>query len=588
MCWLSMERVGVDEKGYHSERSFCRNPRSPSYHQGFLPTIIGRLLPHTYCVIASNSAMDRRIDTTKVEIRGWEGGSKDDLIGFILRKTHFKLQNVYISGPVLYANVRSYEAGPLIKWSGVKFAGQSLRITLGDAQQQSQEATPQVGDTIETLQAFLSSRYNAGLNMLDLQNMRGDQFLISKGLFATASTSSKMFPALMKIASDKLPGVLSVNLAENNLQDVSGVTTLSQTYPSLQNLSLANNRIAKIRNLELWRHKFRNLRELILSGNPITREPTYKEDVAKLFPRLVVLDGVVIRDESQLDTLKLPAPIVPSFFENPEVQSVAGNFVTTYFDLFDRDRTQLLPLYDDMSTFSLSVDGVCPRIFSPAGGSQSWSPYIPISRNLTKTGHTAKHNRLAIGPQSIANTFQKIPATKHNLSPTKFATEAWRTSGVRVAGDTGIVINIHGEFQETHGSLMKRSFDRVFILLTAPTGNIIVTTDMLTVRGYAGSDAWTAVPNAVKALTTNGQASTGVTPAITPAGTPPTQSTAGIPPELQGLSPDQIAGVQKLMTETRLNAQYARMCLEQAMFDINQALALFQQSRAQLQPSAFQ
>jgi nuclear RNA export factor len=533
--------------------------------------------------------MNRQENTTKIEIRGWEGGSRDDLVNFIFRKAHCKLLNVYISGPVLYANVWSDQAAPLIKWSGVKFAGQSLRISLGEAA--GNQPGAQVGDTITTLQTFLQSRFNPALNLLDLQNMRGDQLLVSKGLFATASTSSKMFPALMKIASEKLPQVVSVNLAENNLQDISGITTLSQTYPNLQNLSLANNSIGKARNLELWRHKFRNLRELILSGNPITSEATYKDDIMKLFPRLIVLDGVVIRDESQLDTLKLPLPIKQTFFENPDVQSVAGNFVTNYFDLFDRDRSQLMGLYDDVSTFSLSVDSVSPRVFNPAGGSQGWSPYIPISRNLTKTGHTAKHNRLAIGPQSIAGTFHKLPSTKHDLSPEKFAIEVWRTSGVRVAGDAAIVINIHGEFQDLQSN-MKRSFDRVFILLNSPTGSIIVTSDMLTVRGYAGIDAWVeskTVSNGVQVQAPQPPSTTGIQRSPTPAVIGNTNNPATpIPPELNGLSPDQIAGIQKLMAETRLNPHYARMCLEQANFDLNQALALFQQSRPQLPPDAFQ
>ncbi|ANB11850.1 Mex67p [Sugiyamaella lignohabitans] len=554
-----------------------------------------------------------------VEIRGWEGGTRDDLVAFILRKCSIKLQNVIVNGGVISAGVKQEEAGPLVKWSGVRFAGAPLRITIVESNKPSSASNPPTYGTVEILRNFLQSRYNAQISMLDLQNLKNDVYLQQNGLFASASTASKMFPALMKIAGELASGqqrmvVESVNLAANELQEVTGVTTLAQAFPDLKNLSLANNNITRLKGLEPWRHKFRLLRELILSGNPVTEQPGYKEEMMKMFPRLIMLDGQMIRDESTLDQLKLPLPVKQMFFENPDVQGIATSFLTNFFNAFDHDRAQLAQLYDETSTFSISVNSSSPRVM-PGGGTTApsqagWSAYIPLSRNLQKvTTESARINRLAIGPQAILNAFRRIPPTKHPLmeSPDKFAVETWHTNGVRAADDTGIMISIHGEFSEQQTNTV-RSFDRTFILIQGPAGNMIVASDIMTVRSWGGSESWKesvlpppTVPTTVPGVNTPSAGAGGVNgipppaptinpmnpsapPPIMATGTPPTVNT---PPELADLPPPQLAIVQQLMQETRLTPQYSRMLAEQANFDLNQAAVLFQQSRQQLPPSAF-
>lgn len=510
-------------------------------------------------------------EMVQVQVRNWQGGSKEDLVNFVRRKSDVDMQSVRVSGPVLFGSIRKGDVQRIGRCDGLKFAGSilSVQVDQGPTGEQQEGNT-----TVQALRQFLRSRYNPQVKMLDLTNMKGDPLLQQVGVFATASTSSKMFPALMKIADNERDMVVeSVNLAQNNLQEVTSVTTLAQSFPDLKNLSLADNQISRLRGIENWRHKFRNMRELILTGNPIiANEPTYKDEIMKMFPRLIMLDGNVVRDESQLDVLKLPLPVKHTFFENPEVQSVSSNFLTSYFDLFDRDRTQLLQLYDDMSMFSLSVNNQAPRIITANNtmGPHSWSAYIPMSRNMTRISANQRQTKLSLGPQAIGNAFRRIPETKHTLveSPEKFAIDVWRTQGVRQPDDTGIVITIHGEFMER--SQAHRSFDRTFILLPGQMGNMIVASDMFTVRAWSGHDAYKE----------NDQ----------PPSQPPAPQAAepnNVPPELVGLKEDQLMVIQNLMNQTRLTPQYARMCAEQANFDLQQALALFQQSQQQLPPDAF-
>ncbi|KAA8900076.1 hypothetical protein TRICI_006249 [Trichomonascus ciferrii] len=515
----------------------------------------------------------------QVQVRNWQGGSKEDLVNFVRRKSDVEMQSVRVSGPVLFGSIRKSDVQRVGRCDGLKFAGSILSVQVDQGPPGEQQ---EGNNTVQALRQFLRSRYNPQVKMLDLTNMKGDPLLQQVGVFATPSTSSKMFPALMKIADNERDLVVeSVNLASNNLQEVSSVTTLAQSFPNLKNLSLADNQIARLRGIESWRHKFRNLRELILTGNPIiANEPTYKEEVMKMFPRLIMLDGNMVRDESQLDVLKLPLPVKHTFFENPDVQNVSSNFLTSYFDLFDRDRTQLLQLYDDMSMFSLSVNNQAPRIITTnAMGPHSWSSYIPMSRNMTRISANQRQTKLSLGPQAIGNAFRRIPETKHSLvqSPEKFAIDVWRTQGVRQPDDTGIVVTIHGEFMEGD-QVAQRSFDRTFILLPGQMGNMIVASDMFTVRAWSGYDAYKE---------SDQQQQQQPPPQPQPQPQPSTGGPNNIPPELAGLKEDQLMVIQNLMNQTRLTPQYARMCAEQANFDLNQALALFQQSQQQLPPDAF-
>lgn len=581
----------------------------------------------------NNSHSNYNNNEVKVEFRNWQAGSRDNLVDFIFKKTRIPLNNVRVSGPVLHAVVNKTDSRVLAKYNGIRFAGSSLDIRVLDSENNNNNGGGQSSETRHTIQLlddYLNNHYNADLKLLNLDNMPNDPFLVSNGLFSSESTQSKIFPALMKIAENRLSTVESVSLGSNGLSNVSVVTTLAATYPRLKNLSLANNNISNIDALDPWRHKFTHLRELILSGNPITASPTYQPDILKLFPRLVVLDGQVIRDESQLDLIRMPVSIRHNFSENNEIGNIAGNFLATFFELYDRDRSQLMQLYDDQSTFSLNLNSNSLRQLGGTGGMQhsntnDWSAYIPLSRNLFKiTSSNGRLSRLSVGPQSIAHVFQRLPPTQHDLkAPEKFSVDIWNVKDIRTVGDQAIMIYVHGEFLEQNNN--KRSFDRSLVLLPGPTGNMIVTSDMLTIRPYSGFDSWKESPNGnngdINSNNNNTQslASSSIQPSVSGSTTPngilnlqqqqqppapqlqPIQPTNAqipaltVPPSIvnteliKHLSPAQQLVVRTLIEKTRLTTNYALMCAEQAQFNLQQALQLFEQSKAQnlIPPEAF-
>lgn len=521
-----------------------------------------------------------------VEFRNWQGGSRDNLVDFIYRKSQIRLRNVRVSGPVLHADVSYPDARPLAKYHGIRFAGASLDIRVFDDNNKNSSSgstggpSPSTRTTIQLLEEFLNSRYNTETKYLNLESLRNDEFLVAKGLYS----SSKMFPALMKIAGERIPDVQSVSLRDNSLIDVSTIISLPATYPNLKNLSLADNNITSIQSLEAFKHKLPHLRELILSGNMITNSLSYKDDMIKLFPRLVVLDGQVVQDESQIDKLKLPIQTKNNFFENDSISEIAASFLQSFFDRYDKNRADLMQLYDEQSTFSINLNTASPRQLGGTGVPTlpgTWKEYIPLSRNLLKVNSpNAQLTRLCVGPEAIAKTFQRLPRTNHEFSgPEKFAVDVWNVKDIRALGDQGIMIFVHGEFREPDNAL--RSFDRNFILLPGPYNNMIVTSDILTIRPYSGVDGWKELP-----LDTASSVSNTPVPAV------PGMSSISSATDLNlldALPPQQKLVVRTLMEKTRLNTQFALMCAEQAQFDLQNALQLFEQSKLQntIPPNAF-
>lgn len=504
-----------------------------------------------------------------IEIRNWNNATKDEAVSFIQRKAQIKLHNPHVNNQILLASVKESESNLVQKYSGIRFAGAPLDIQI------SKEGTSaQTQNAVKLLETYLQNHYIPQQKMLNLDNMKNDPFLLANGLLASPSVSSKMFPAMMKVSSMHIKDVETVSLANNELTDVKAVTTLAATYPNLKNLSLANNNIARLSGLESWKHKFPYLQELILVGNSVVRDPRYKTEVLKLFPRLVMLDGEVVQDASQLDKLHLPVSVKQNFFETPDLPAQIGPFLTSYYEFFDKNRPGLIPLYDSLSTFSLNINTTAPRTMqysSPPG----WGAWISISRNLEKiTTIAARVNRLFIGPQAINEAFQKLPTTKHDLkNPEKFSLEAWTVGSIREPGDRGVMVVVHGEFEEGPNSI-KRSFDRSMVILpSGPDGNMIIASDMFTIRAYAGIDSWKE---------------TNQVPPTTAQPTPDAQSSAALQ-ALQSLGSEQQQLVKNLMQETRLNAEFALMCLQQAQFNYPQALELFKQSHASnsIPPNAF-
>ncbi|QLG70691.1 hypothetical protein HG535_0A06330 [Zygotorulaspora mrakii] len=580
-------------------------------------------------LMAQQQSMQNRV---KVGIKNWQNATIQDLMNFLSRNTRVSIVDASVEGQTVIGYVASKaDADSLMKWNGIRFAGNNLKFEILD-----DNSGTGTSNTITLLKNFLLRRYKTETKMLDLGNLHNDPELVQKGLFSSISTQSKMFPALMKLAS-KEPQLIveSINLSDNNLKDITGIASLAQTFPNLRNLCLANNQISRFRSLEVWKNKFKDLRELLMMNNPITTDKLYRSEMLRLFPKLVILDGVVLRDEQQLTRIySLPMKLQQFFFENNDLGSSSTDFVTNFLNFWDADRNQLLGLYTPQSQFSLSVDSSMPSSsVTESDQNPSFGYYLSSSRNISKvSSEKSIQQRLAMGQEAISKNFKSIPRTKHHLQdkPNEYSMEV-----VSCPQISGFIITLHGFFEETekpeidpiksngpqrsrrfnHGHnstnnrLSKKSFDRTWVIVPTGTG-VVIASDLLTIRAFA-TPAWLQDPSQFPAVVPqtinpsqplqtgmpiaapgNQAMAAAINPSISTGSAigsaPQLSPTLQLPPDVQArLNPLQLEILNKLHLETKLNAEYSYMLAEQSGWSYDVAIKGFQNSVSNIPREAF-
>lgn len=480
--------------------------------------------------------------------------------------------------------------GAFLRLNGWVWAG--TNVTVQRMGGEGQEANTQTAELKDMIKGVLDRRYNMEEKMLDLSALGQDPDLQAKAVFNQKSTTSKFFPAMMKILQDafdtpkdKDEAIVSVSLANNDLSDLTFVTTLSQTLPKVKNLDLSNNKFDKLDKLSLWKRRFGQLSHIIVSGNPLEQnEPEYVKTLCKWYPRLQMINNIQVRTPEEVakgfQVGDLPFPIRSPVFQDEG--GIAENFIRTFFTGFDTDRNALVGLYyDALSTFSFAINTAAPR--DPAQSEntekQEWDQYIKHSRNLKKISQLpARSNRLLKGQAAIAEIFASMPRSKHPDLATesrKWMIEAHIQPGVPDAsgqsnsGVDGFMINIHGEYDEVDavsGQIKKkRSFDRTFILGPGGPSGVRIVSDVLNVRAYGGVQAFEPDQN------DNQNAGHDSVPQL------PNGLTVELAQQM----------VIELQKQTLLTQPFAQDCLEQTQWDFNQALQAFQAVKATLPADAF-
>ncbi|KAL2315793.1 mRNA export factor mex67 [Schizosaccharomyces pombe] len=540
-----------------------------------------------------------------VVITGHSKGSEDDLISFVWRKVKVRLMNISYSPASVTAVVKSQDFSRLNGLNGAAFAGDHLAIRRVDgasnvtqdyrkaktkrsfrsvsapslsalatqAQRNVSKALPQsTNETIEKLRQFLQTRYQPATKFLDLGNLQQDPLLKQMGILAEASTKSKMFPALMKVASLNFPDVISVSLSDNNLQSVTAVTTLAQTWPKLLNLSLANNRITSLSDLDPWspKTKLPELQELVLVGNPIVttfanRAMDYQREMVSRFPKLRLLDGNSINSEIIASQSTVPFPVYQSFFDKVETEQIVNSFLAAFFKGWDENRSALVnQLYSPNATFSISLNASNVRTnFSQKTDTKKWGAYKMKSRNLLYSqSQKESKSRLFNGHEEISNAVKSLPATAHDLSDrSQWVFDGWNL--VLPSVGAAIKIVVHGQFEEPQNKRLLRSFDRTLLILPGGSTGILIINDLLVIRSFAGSLGW--LPGQSSVRTSNNTMSASASK--------PSDIVQPRPEQAMLDTRQQI--VLKIKAETGLNDYYAHMCCEQNNWDYNSALASF-------------
>ncbi|KAF2863375.1 hypothetical protein K470DRAFT_255080 [Piedraia hortae CBS 480.64] len=230
--------------------------------------------------------------------------------------------------------VASSDANAFARLDRYQWAGVVVRIARLDAPASSIVQTAAQADAENTKRMLLSvleRRYEFKSKFLDLSALRADEELQKQDIFAKTSTTHKFFPAMMRVlelsfdsktARDE--AVSSVSLANNDLTDVSLVTSLSQTLPKLVNLDLSGNKFENISALGNWRRCFPDLSHLIVTGNPMeSKDPEYWKTAMNWWPKLRFLNGLPVRDDQGMSLAVMPYELMAQL-------SVKTNMVPSY------------------------------------------------------------------------------------------------------------------------------------------------------------------------------------------------------------------------------------------------------------------
>lgn len=458
---------------------------------------------------------------------------------------------------------------------------------------------------------FLAKRYFAETKLLNLSGLPAEQNLVEWGVFETTTTEGKFFAALMKICEStfdsplqRKEAVQSVSLANNRLRNVATVTTLAQTFPDIKNLDLSHNQIKDIGSLIAWRWKFRQLDFLDLTENPVSTQADFKDTMLKWFPQLRTLNNMPIRTAEEIAAKKkTPIPVMGPVFRDEG--QIAENFVKAYFVGFDNNRDDLLNnVYDNATAFSLSVNTSAPR--APQTTSTTWDTYIKKSRNLQRITHlNTRMNRTYTGRESIGEAWKSLPMTKHPdllANPNEWLIECHSIpglpdpSGQNVAGVGGLLIMVHGKFDEidpqSGAKLDTRSFDRTFILGPGSgLGGLRISNDILCLRSFGDCQAWIpegphTVPAPVPTVPTAAPAA--VSSPLPQQRPPHPEAKPGYGMPVPGKTDEQVKKEQLVLEisfRTKMTLHFSEMALTGNNWDLEASLKNFEQLKVNISHS---
>ncbi|KAI9171444.1 mRNA export factor MEX67 [Paramyrothecium foliicola] len=537
-------------------------------------------------------------DLTYLRVRGLKqskaasnsDGGLSDLLGFLERKAlglstgskrRIMIKKSHVVGDYVFIGASAEDAEDILKVNTFQFAGTPLEIVestegLGVGSKATESKETQ--ELRARLQSILSQRYIGETKLLKLDALAADADLVNLGMFANRERALKTFKGLMAICDslfktpkDKQDAIESISLANNNIDDVAQVEVVATTFPQLKNLDMSGNQISSMQGLDRWKGKFKDLETIYMAGNPIeVADANYHATFLQWFPKLQIINGTQLRTPEQIaaqaEALK-PKPIPQNGPDFRDVNGIGESFLLEFFTSYDNDRQGLASrLYDNGSQFSLAVDTQSVRDTN-APPPLPWGSYIKLSRNLMKiNSQNARFQRLFKGGPVIHDLWKTLPATRHPNIKEDLAkyimdchplTGLVDPSGQSPAGVDGLIISVHGEFDEHDqktDTMGKRSFSRTFILGPGqPGGNPIrVVSDMLSLRAYS------PLPNVFAA----------------------TEQAATDPNQHQAM-------IVELSKRTNMVPQYSEMCLVQVNWDFDKALVIFEEKKAQLPPDAF-
>ncbi|KAG7484846.1 hypothetical protein MATL_G00053630 [Megalops atlanticus] len=404
-------------------------------------------------------------------------------------------------------------------------------------------------EDLEHLKHCMAKRFDGSQQSLDLNSIRIDPDLVSQNIEVILNRKSCM-QAVIKIISENIPELVSLNLSNNRLYKLDDVAELVNKVPNLKALNLSQNELKSER--ELDKVKGFKLVELWLEKNPLCDhfkdQPTYISAVRERFPRLLKLDGNDLPPPIGFDIEVIPTALPPckgSYFNSDDIKSLIVRFLQQYYSIYDSaDRQPLLDAYHDGACFS-----ICNPFSMQNPSRCSLGDYHKDSRNIKKIKDPTtrfrllKHTRL-----NVVAFLNELPKTQHDI--------ASFTVDVNTYTNTLLSFTVSGVFREVDGKSRDstRAFSRVFIAVPAGNAGLCIVNDELFVRNATTEEIRSAF----------------AAPAPTPSSSP-----------VPTLSAPQQEMLSAFSHMSGMNLEWSQKCLQDNEWDFNRAGEIFTKLKAQ-------
>ncbi|KOC68173.1 Nuclear RNA export factor 1 [Habropoda laboriosa] len=385
----------------------------------------------------------------------------------------------------------------------------------------------------------------------------------------TTTDGYKMQVAVLDIVAEHIPDLEALNLDGNKLQILEKLNVLSKKFKKLKILYIGDNKIKDIYQIDMI--KDLKLEELKLAGNPVcnkykTRQNDYISDVRKRFPKLLRLDGMELPKPILFDVVdegnKMPLS-QRMFVANSKAQEIASQFLQQYFLIFDSENRQpLLDAYDEHACFSMTV--------SYSHNSNKLNRYLIENRNLYRVNDTNKrHKLLKQGRLPVVSFISEMPQTSHYLNTF--------TMDISLVTQGMMLITVTGLFKELDKKeQFIRYFNRTFIIVPEGSGYCI-RNEQLHINQPTDAQ--------LKQLNTQPEGQMTSNPISQ---TPSSSNTAKpLPAPLPEDVKQQMT--LTLSQQTNMNLEWSLKCLEEVLWNYDNALLAFQEfyKRGQIPPEAF-
>ncbi|XP_052026261.1 nuclear RNA export factor 2-like [Apodemus sylvaticus] len=335
-------------------------------------------------------------------------------------------------------------------------------------------------EQMHTLKLSMKKRYDVSRKDLYLRKIRFDQDLVNRGIDIFLDRRSCM-TATLQIIQEDFPELLSLNVSNNKIYWLDGLSELIEKAPHVKTLNLSGNLVRTV--WELEKMKGLKLEQLWLEGNPLCSSfqdhSSYVSAILNCFPELSHLDGMKLFPTIDINTLEIIKPYKESYKGSENLKNLLIQFMLQYYLIYDYgDRHSLLSAYDADACFSLAI-----TFNSDKEDLSSLEDYFKDNRNMMRLKNSSLRMQLLKHKKhNIVTCLHELPKTQHDLNS--------YVIDLCVQTEKMICFSVNGLFKEVAGKSWGcvRAFTRTFILTADRDFRLCIVNDEMILRNASPTE----------------------------------------------------------------------------------------------------